>query len=262
MTRTATFCLALLLASPPAFAAERCVFVREIESGMRNSVMKGRVLLDGSRYRVDLDPQEEPRGFDVLVSQDAGAQEKGIDLANHTWYTVKPDDPRMPTLPVLGLFPWNKKSADDVELAVVEKPEPEEVSGRPARRYDVHLSYKVKVSYPGDVVKGKVRLDAVLWMSGEEARPLPRMIRVDLQTGFAEIDSRLAAELAKLHGLPLRQELTASAEAEQTLPRTERVTVSLTGCEPAVADAARFEVPKGFTYKEPVMTGPGMGGAV
>jgi len=60
----------------------------------------------------------------------------------------------------------------------------------------------------------------------------------------------------------VRQELTASAEGAQLLPRTERLTVPLTGCEPVEADAARFEVPQGFTYKEPVMVGPGRGGAV
>lgn len=262
MTRIATFVLCLILASVPAFAAERCSFQTKRSGELLEGGTKGRVLLDGSRYRMELDPREEPRGYTVLVSKDGGGHENGIDLAHRTWYTLEPADPARPSPSLLGFLPtWNeKKTAKNIELQVVEKPEPEVVSGRSAKRYEFRLSYDVKIEFPGESVKGKVRLDAVFWMVGDQSIALPSTIRREIRTSFPEIDSRLAEALAKLPGIPIKQDVTISAEAEQTLPRTSRVTVVLSDCRPAQAKAADFEVPQGFKYKKPVLVGPGAPG--
>lgn len=266
MTRIATFVLCLMvglvLGGVPAFAAERCSFVVEKRGELIEGNEKGHVLLDGSRYRVEFDPQEEPRGFDVLVSKDGGGHEQGIDLANRTWYTLETNDPAVPSSPLLMLLPaWGgKPGVKNVMLEQTEKPEPEVVAGRSTRRHEIRLSYDVTIKFPGETVKGKVRVEAIFWMVGEQSTALPSAIRPEIRTSFPEIDSRLAEAFAKLPGLPIQQDVTISAEAEQTLPRTSRLTVILSDCKPAQAKAADFEVPQGFKYKKPVLVGPGAPG--
>jgi len=259
MNRSILLVFCLVLASSPARAAEVCSFVSESRGGLMESGSTGRVLLDGSRYRLEFDPKEEPRGFDVLVSKDAGKHENGIDLKNRSWYTLDPVDPAIPSSLLLGLLPsWNtKRSVENVELSVVEKPEPEVVSGRSTRRHEIRLSYKVKIEFPGEPVQGTVRLDAVYWMAGAEAGTLPALLRPEIHTGFAEIDSRLDEALAKLQGIPMRKEVTISAEGKQISPQTTQATVVLSDCKAAEAKAEQFEIPKGFKYEKPVMIGPG-----
>lgn len=259
MTRTAPFVLCLILASVPAFAAERCSFEEKRSGELLEGSTTGRVLLDGSRYRMELDPQEEPRGYTVLVSKDGGRKENGIDPARRTWYALDPAEPEKPSSALLGLLPtWKEeRTVKNVELQAVEKPEPEVVSGRSARRHEIHLSYDVKIKFPAESVRGKVWLDAVFWMVGDQSMVLPSPIRPEIHTSFPEIDSRLTEALAKLRGIPIKQEVTTSAEAEQTLRRTSRLTVVLSDCKPAQARAADFEVPPGFKYKKPVVVGPG-----
>jgi hypothetical protein len=260
MNRIATLALCLTLTAAPTFAAERCSFVTQRRGELIESDAKGSILLDGSRYRVELDPEEEPRGFDVLVSKDGGAHENGIDLARRTWYTLEPVDATKPSSPLLTLLPiWNEEhTAKNLELQVTEKPEPEMVSGRSARRYEIRLGYDVKIKYPGQAVRGQIRVNAVFWMVGDQPLSLPSTIRPEIRTSFPEIDSGLNEALAKLPGFPIRQEVTISAEAAQTLPRTSRLTVVLSDCEPVQSKVADFEVPAGFKYKKPVMVGPGM----
>lgn len=260
MNRSVYLVLCLILAGSPAFAAEMCSFVTESRGGLLgDGGATGRVLLDASRYRVEFDPEEEPRGFDVLVSKDGGRQQNGIDLKNRSWYTLEPVDPALPSSSLLVLLPtWEKKkSVKNVELSVIEKPEPEVVSGRSTRRHEVRLSYDIRIAFPGESVEGAVRLEATYWMAGDEAFTLPGLLRTEIRTSFAEIDSRLEEALAKLRGLPMKKKVAISAEAKRTLPRTSETTVVLSDCRPVEAKAAQFEVPKGFKYEKPVMTAPG-----
>jgi hypothetical protein len=259
MNRIVPLVHCLILAGSPAVAAELCSFVTESRGELQEVGSTGRILLDGSRYRVEYDPEEEPRGFDVLVSKDAGKQQNGIDLKNRSWYTLEPIDPSFPSHSLLQLLPaWGvKRSVRNVELAVTEKPEPEMVSGRSTRRHEVRLSYDIKVDFPGESVEGTVRLDASFWIAGDEALARPGILHPEIRTSFAEIDGRLEEALAKLRGIPMKKEVTISAEAKQTLPRTSRVTVTLSDCRQVVAKAAQFEVPKGFKYEKPVITAPG-----
>jgi hypothetical protein len=260
MNRIVRLVLSLILAGVPASAAEMCSFVSEELGGLLESGgSTGRILFDGLRYRVEFDPEEEPRGFDVLVSKDGGKRQHGIDLKNRSWYTLDPVDPSIPSNPLLGLLPvWNeKKSVKNVELAVVEKPEPEMVSGRSTRRHEVRLSYDVRIEFPGESIEGQVRLEAVFWMVGDGAFAVPVLLRPEIRTGFAEIDSRLDEALAKLQGLPIKREVNIVAEAKRTLPRTSQATVVLSDCKPVQAKAAQFEVPNGFKYEKPVLMAPG-----
>jgi len=259
MNRSILLVFCLVLASSPARAAEVCSFVSESRGGLMESGSTGRVLLDGSRYRVEVDSKEELRGFGVLVSKDAGKHENGIDLKNRSWYTLDPVDPAIPSSLLLGLLPsWNeKRSVKNVELSVVEKPEPEVVSGRSTRRHEIRLSYKVKIEFPGEPVQGTVRVDAVYWMDGAEAGALPALLRPEIHTGFAEIDRRLDEALAKLQGIPMKNEVTISVEGKGILSQTSRTKVVLSDCKAAEAKDDQFEVPKGFKYEKPVVIGPG-----
>jgi len=86
---------------------------------------------------------------------------------------------------------------------------------------------------------------------------LPRVVRPDLRTSFPEIDVRLAAELAKLAGLPVKQEITIHSDVVQGAAQASHTLITLRSRGKTVTHPSQFAVPRGFQFKEPVFSGPG-----
>jgi hypothetical protein len=151
----------------------------------------------------------------------------------------------------------DKPKLKNVEVAVVEAPETEAVSGLQTRRYEVRLSYDISTRLFGETVKGKVTTAAVYWLAEGPERTVPTLLRPLLTTGIAELDERLREPLAKLRGFPVRQRVTVTAEGEEVPRRVSTLEVNLSAPASAELPAGAFEVPKGFRFEEPEYIRPG-----
>lgn len=122
----ACLALAFLLLSGCAWAGAVYSFTLERHQGIRNEVRTGRVLVDGDRYRLELDPEADPRPFDVLISTGPGTGESGLDLNGKTHYKLKPQDSSEPTTRALWFFgPANGRKVSGVKVETREAAEPE-----------------------------------------------------------------------------------------------------------------------------------------
>jgi hypothetical protein len=266
--------LGFLLLSAPALAGDVYDLVTERQG--ESQPTKSKIFVDGRKYREvpETDP-ESARPYQALISRDGGEHVTALNLENHTFYEIKPDDPSYPSNPLLHLLPlpFFHRSVSNVSLETAEAPEPETVSGVATRRHQIKLSYDIAVEMtpppgapklaktsPPETVHGKVKVDAVYWMAESSVPILPKPLRPSLRTGFPEIDPRLSAALSALQGIPMKQQVSISTEGDHyTTPQISAHTRLLQNHKVQPMKASMFEVPTGFKMKEPEFSGPGLG---
>jgi hypothetical protein len=257
--------LGFLLLSAPALAGD----VYDLVVGS----FKSKIFVDGRKYRQELAPDpESARPYQVVISKDGGNHATALNLENHTFYELK-TTASQPTSLLFGLLPlpYVKRSVSQVALDTVDATTPETVSGTPVRRHEIKLSYDIAVVMgppPGvpispksrpETIHGKVKVDAVYWMTEGKAPDAPRLFRPEIRTGFPEIDTRLAAALTALPGIAIKRQITISTEGDQgTMPRTSSSTEVLENHRTQETKASLFEVPSGFKMHEPEMSMPGL----
>jgi hypothetical protein len=274
--------LVSLLPSAPALAGDAYDFTvtHQGEGGfdagqgppMADSDLRGRLIVDGRSYRLELAPGgEDPPLYQALVSKDGGAHEIALNLANHTFFAPRP---RQVTSSLLRLLPVGDASVSNVNLESSEAPET--LDGIATRKREIHLFYDVAIALsapvgrqaPGkthviETVHGKVTVEAVYWLAPGERPALPELLRPEIRTGFADVDAKLAAATAALAGVPLQQRITISSTGDQgATPLRSVRTVRLENHQRAETRPELFEVPPGFRKHEPQISHPGFGGAL
>ncbi|HET9212184.1 MAG TPA: hypothetical protein VFR03_17405 [Thermoanaerobaculia bacterium] len=269
--------LGFLLLSAPALAGDAYSFTidrngdtAELHAGkfvLDPGRARGTVLLDESKYRLELAPDpESAQPLDAVISKDGGAHETALNLKDHTYFEAK--TPGV-TSPLLLLLPIGDRSASGVTTTA--SVQPEAVAGAPAQRHEIKLSYDITLVIPppanmpsgfkgkAETVRGKVSIDAVYWMAEGKAPVLPRILRPEIHTGFPEIDAKLDGALAALQGIPVKQQVTITTTGDQgTEARTSTRTVTLENHKKRETKAMLFEIPAGFKMHEPEISGPGM----
>jgi hypothetical protein len=268
--------LGFLLLSVPALAGDVYSFTLERHGGngelpvgkfvLDPGRAKGTVLVDGRKYRLELTPDpESTRPYEAVISNDGGEHETALSLHDHTYFEARAPDVTSPLfhlLPIAG-----KRSVSNVKMDTLEAPESETVSGVPARRHEIKLSYDIALELPlppgskghPETVHGKVNVDAIYWMADGKTPVLPKLLRPGIHTGSPEIDSRLDGATAALQGVPVKQQVTFSTDGDQgTESRTSTRTVVLESHKTRETKASLFEVPAGFKMHEPEFSGPRM----
>ncbi|HEY4592999.1 MAG TPA: hypothetical protein VIJ61_11370 [Thermoanaerobaculia bacterium] len=268
--------LGFLLLSAPALAGD--VYSFTIDRSDREmlptaklvadpGIAKGTVIVDGRKYRVELAPDpESARPYDVLVSNNGGDREIALSLHDHTYF--EPDKPKL-TSPLFHLLPIpGDRSVSRVTMTAAAQPE--EMSGAPAQRHEIKLSYDITLVIPpppnmplgkgkSETVHGQVSIDAVYWLTSGEAPGLPKLLRPHLHTGFPEVDAKLDRALAALQGIPVKQQVTITTTGDQGMEsRTTTRTVTLQNHKKRETRASLFEIPAGFKMHEPEFSRPGM----
>ncbi len=266
----------LLLVNGPAFAGNVYSFVTETRDGLNDGTVKGRLLVDGEKYRIEREPNDDPLVARVVISKDGGEHGFVLDPEARTFYETEKSD-GAPTSMLFQLIPVNgDRSLENVKVENSQGTETETVAGSTARRHEIKLSYDLRIEIappppppgfppfkgPRETVRGTVTAHAVYWMAEDKA-PLPaNVFAPEIRTGFPEVDGKLADAMATLRGLAVKQQVTVSTEGGSYMSaRSSTVTVTVEGPKPFATQAALFEVPAGFRMHKPEFSGPGMGDA-
>lgn len=252
--------IGLLLLSAPAWAGEMYSFTSEKRDGLDDEVQRGRVIVEGSRYRRELDPGDEPRTHDVEIWRGEGEETILLNPESRTYFTTRKAEPRWPSHSMFWLYsmlPNLKKTLSNVRLEVQEAPSVETVSGQPARRHEIRISYDLAVKHPAETLRGKVTIELVSWRAEGLSLLVAQQLRPEVRTLFPEVDGPLAEAIASLRGFPMKQRMTFTADLGQGEPQTIVFTSTIHDIQPAETRPELFEIPKGYTYKKPEFTAPG-----
>jgi len=103
--------LGFLLLSAPALAEDIYRFTVDQRQGdevvplgafLGQGSVKGTVILDGGKYRLELAPDpEDVRPFEVVISHDGGGREIALNPRNHTYFEPKESEITSPLLLLL-----------------------------------------------------------------------------------------------------------------------------------------------------------------
>jgi hypothetical protein len=257
MRRLALLGLLFLIAlSVPALGDALYTFSVESRGGLEESVQTGKVFAADTSYRIELGPRDgELPLYPIVVSKDGGEHETAIAPARRFYYSPKQGSG--PTSALFSLFPVRplSRSVTNLQFTVLGQDEPEPVSGMKTHEVEIRLSYDIKMQLSKtETVTGKVSLNAKYWMAEDREVLVPVRLRPALRSGIPEIDSRLSGALAKLRGLPVKQEVTISTESPGSDPQKTVVTRTIRDLHTVAAKTGRFEVPKGFQYHEPQLS--------
>ena len=251
MRRLAILCLFFL--GTPVLGDDLYTFSVESRGGLEEGMYTGKVFATGTSYRMERDSRNgEPPLFPITISNDNGAQETEIDPAHKYYYNPKQHLGATSTL--FSLFPVKplSRSVTNLQFTVLGQDEPEPVSGLKVHQVEIRLSYDLKLQLSkSETVTGKVSLNAKYWMAVDRDVALPVRLRPAIRSGYDEIDTRLSGALAKLQGLPVKQEVTIAMESPGSEPRKSVVTKTIRDLHTVAAKPGRYEVPKGFQYHEP-----------
>jgi hypothetical protein len=263
----------LLLLGGPAFAGTAYSFTTETRDGFRDAVIKGRLLVDGEKFRLEREPNDDPEIPQVEISKDGGKQRFALDPAARTFFELEKPEAKV-TSPLFLLIPASgDRTVSNVKVETREGAEPETVSGSTVRRHEIMLSYDLtiliahpvlppgvpRITSPREKVSGSVKAEAVYWMAEDKA-PLPAgSFAPEIRTGIPEVDGKLAGALAALRGLAVKQQVTVSTAGDSYVAaQTSVVTATIEGPKPFKTEAALFEVPSGFRMHKPEVIRPGL----
>lgn len=268
----------LLLLTGPAFAGTVYSFVTETRNGFNDHIRKGRIIVDGERFRIEHEPNDDSFLDRVVVSKDGGEHRFALDPEARTFFELEKSEAQATSF-LFQLIPVPIKGERIVENVKVETraaADPEPMAGGTVRRREITVSYDLTIKIappepppgrppfkgPLETVRGRVKADAVYWMAEDQA-PLPADIFApDIRTGFPEVDGKLAAALKALRGLAVKQQVTVSTEGDSGMAsQSSSVVTMIEAPKPVTTQAALFEVPKGFRMHKPEFSGPGMSSA-
>lgn len=249
--------LGLLFLSAPALGDTLYTFSVENRGGLEERVGTGKVFASGTSYRIELGPNDgELPLYPIVLSKDGGEHETAIDPSHRFYYSPKQGGSG-PTSALFSLFPIRplSRSVTNLQFAVLGQDEPEPISGMKTHEVEIRLSYDIKVQLSKiETVTGKVSLNAKYWMAEDRDVLVPERLRPAIRSGIPEIDSHLSDALAKLRGLPVKQEVTIAMESPGSDPQKSVFTRTLRDLRTVAAKPGRYDVPKGFQYHEPQMS--------
>jgi hypothetical protein len=260
--RNACLVLGLLLLNAPVWGGDEYSFTLEHHEGLVDRVRKGHVLVDGGCYRLELEPEAEPRPFDVLIFNGTDKPTISLNLADHTYYQAEKKDPGERTLPTfLALWFYSLdphgKTLSQVRVETRDAAEPETVSGLPTHRRETRASYNLAVKYPAETLRGRVTIEEVSWLAEDRSLPVPPLLRLDVTTAFAEVDKPLAEARSRLRGLPVKSQVTVTVDmGKGSALQTFLLASTLHDLKAAPTDDSLFKVPSGFRYEKPPMVVP------
>jgi hypothetical protein len=266
----------LLLLTGSAFAGTAYKFVTETRDGFNDQISRGRVIVDGEKFRIEREPNDDPFLVRVVVSKDGGKHRFSLNPEARTFYELENIEAQASS-PLFQLIPVPIKGERIVENVKIETREGaalETMAGSTVRRREITVSYDLTIKIappepppgrppfkgPLETIRGMVKADAVYWMAEDKA-PLPaNLFAPVIRTGFPEVDGKVAEALKALRGLAVKQQVTVSAEGGSGLAaRSSSVTTTIEGPQPFQTQAALFEVPKGFRMHKPELIMPGLG---
>jgi hypothetical protein len=180
-----------------ASAVDSYRFRETYEGWPSTHITSGLVVLRESAYRVELDPSDDPRAHDVIVSSD-GEHEVALNRELRAFYDLTANRPvSTATSYLFRLLPMGEASASDISFRV-DDAVGGVLEGRPTRRVSMDLEYAVDLDLGIESVSGRVEATATVWMTDEIALALPLDLRPGFKTGFAEIDAKVSDALSAL----------------------------------------------------------------
>jgi hypothetical protein len=228
----------------------------------------GRVWVLGENARKEIEPGEPGTPAEhgrVEIWKDGGKQLFVVDPVDHTYYEEntyrKQSTATEASLDILTVrAPFHIDGVQNLKLDLTTAPRPEVVSGYSCQRTTLSFSYQLKLSLQqiaGVAMIGRVAGAATVCMvDAPQPLSLPFGHRAQLVSGIAAVDVAAAKRLSSLSGIAVSQTVTATRQIDNGEAVSGRYTLTVSDIQPVEISPERFEIPKDYRFREPVVAGP------
>ena len=230
-------------------------------SGDGTDPVSGTTEAAGTRSRIDLDGHSDPQY--ILV--DNATHRVTLIYPERKEYSVVSDTTFQRLVgSVLAALPVVSITLTGAQVSGHALGAGETIAGHPTDRYEVVQEFTVSFGAFGIQAGGMhQRVSSEYWIARDlhlPANPLVTLL-AQITTVLAQSDREFAHQSAvalrpATRGTPLRVVVhseTKSGEKAEVTSRTQ--TLQVTSISPATVNLARFEVPAGYTQKDPQFTG-------
>jgi hypothetical protein len=220
--------------------------------GTYSASRHGRLVSDGSRWRIDYDPSTEVRAHDSLIGR-GGERRIALNHSNKTWYYV---DPGIPTIAIPTLFNFYRSSESRATKARVGSA-PSSASN--ANTKTVAFNYNTVTQIGTESVRGEVSGRIVLSPAAFPHENCRELFDAP-STGIPEIDAKLRAALSEVMlANTEKSELTVTRRLDGGPPMTQVIRTTIESLGEVGSRDADFEVPTDYQYQPPLIGSPGGG---
>ena len=201
------------------------------------SSVAGRIWSDGPAYRLELDPRPaQPHQFEVAVSTDGDQTVTWMNRTKGTFHVREKNAKARSSL--LFHLPGVQRNEAVEPRITHEKLGKETVAGRAATKHNIRVDYHLRGIVDDAVVRGTVWCDITVWTDNE----LPRLpFERPVQTGFEQLDKRIAKIYDKLPGMTVKSEMTVTRVLEGGPPVTEKTSTVIDELQVVDVPATMFE---------------------
>lgn len=244
--------LAILVGNTSVEAATTRAF-RVRSEGTYTAERLGRILVDGTRWRIDYDPSDEVRTHDTLIGNRSDRR-VAINHSNKTWFYLDADSPTVSVPTLFNFHRVNPTTASKlrVEFADTKTRSPAAAGNTRIIAFRYRTESKLGSESVRCDVSGQILLTMGSAVDNDEIRPLSIP-----QTGIADVDRKIAEKIAEITGPVYGSEITITRTFEGGSPMTQviRETIEVPGLD-AAAEPKPFEIPDGYQYQMPQLGVP------
>lgn len=188
----------------------------------------------------------------IYISEDGGESYVVVLPEKKSYYEVSGDETSDRLSKVLSM------AAEKLNLRiynarsrVVESRGRQEIDDYPTTRYDYNLSYDLTMSVGPQSIAATTDVKTKIWTTDRfSERYFDFLRKQQAKSGFREIDERVANDMKKVRGFPLKQVVETTVVANQMRQRS-RAEMRVTNIRHVDIPAATFEVPDGYEKIDP-----------
>ena len=248
-------CLALAGQAAPAGATRAAVTYR-VQDGDRGAT----VWVAGADARMEHDDVEglPPRG--AAIWKDGGKTIVVVDDKERTYYDQiaylsRSGSPFAPVATMTAAKPFEVGGVKKVRVEVRDSGD----GAAGCRPVTVAFSYELQLrmaNVPGTFPASVEGTSELCYADSFAIAALPFGHGVLPKTGLEEVDKVFAERLSALRGTIVRQKFTATRRIENGEPVTKSAASEISAAKQVEVPAARFQLPAGYRFQEPVIVGP------
>jgi hypothetical protein len=214
------------------------------------------VWASGDSYRTEMEPSQDApeinRQYPIVISNDGGQTERAVRPRNRTWYERPNDTSRSVT--AIGR---NARIVQPI-IILVEEASDEQFGELKTRKFVLKTSYIVESEIDSEKVKAHKTRTVLFWVAALTCAPRTVRQIERLRFGASEVDEAVDRKMNSIDGLIVRTLDSETERYEGGALRTFQRTMEVIRPKCSVIEPSLFAIPKGYSYQEPVIGGPGL----
>jgi hypothetical protein len=217
--------------------------------GAYSSTQAGKILVDGGRWRVDLDgASADVRAFDSVVQSSHGRR-IALNHANKTWFHLSSAVVYVPSL--FDFHRSHPTNVLDLKLGPFRTTMPLHEAAE--------FHYKTRAQVGSEMLRGKVQGRVARVVGPDVVQQSPMSVLFSLSSGIPRVDEALRRAALDSPDPIWQIELTVKRQFDGSAVMTQTIRWSVTPGRPVHTDPFTFEVPAGYSEQPPQTGIPGHG---